>query len=525
MTIDKIKIVIPRRIEEKWQETVNIAAQIINVPSALIMKIDAPYIKVYKSSQSSNNVYKVGDKELLPGLYCETVINSKKMLLVPNALKDKNWDQNPDIKLGMISYLGFPLSWPDGDPFGTICVLDSKENNYSKIYESFLLSFKRLIEAELELIVKNEELNEFISLKKSAEDSLSNLISNLDGMVYHCKNDIDWTMDFVSIGSLALTGYKPYDLEANRAISYNEIIHPDDREKVWDEVQEALKKKKPFALNYRITTSEGKLKYVFERGRGVWLENGKLEGLQGFIMDVTEDMEKSRQLKLTQKQLLHSEKLASLGKLTGSISHEFNNPLQGIRNVINILSKSALSENDVKFAKLGKKECDRIAKMIRDLRDFYKPTSGKVSSMDINKCLEEVIALQIPSLQERCIQVNQHFSDKLPKADLVEDQIKQVIFNLILNAADSISGEGRITLTTEKQDSHIIIKIQDTGSGISEDDTKHLFEPFFSTKEGKGTGLGLSISYGIIRDHGGDIKVKSELDKGTTFTIILPFKG
>ena len=122
------------------------------------------------------------------------------------------------------------------------------------------------------------------------------------------------------------------------------------------------------------------------------------------------------------------------------------------------------------------------------------------------------------------IQVNQQFSNHLSQVEVVEDQIKQVKLSFIQNSADSISGEGQITLTTEQQGSQLKIKNQDTGHGISEDDIQNLFDPFFTTKAQQGTGLGLSVSYGIIRDHGGDIEVKSELDKGTTFTINLPIK-
>jgi PAS domain S-box-containing protein len=392
-----------------------------------------------------------------------------------------------------------------------------------------LASLKQLNKNQEELERHQNQLEELvkertIELKKS-ETSLINLISNLDGMVYYCKNDTDWTMDFVSNGSLELTGYKPEDLERNNVISFNEIIYPDDREAVWDNVQEALKNKVPFILNYRITTLEGNLKYVWEQGRGVWSNNGGLEGLQGFITDITKQIDAEQQVKNSQAQLIHMEKLSALGKLTGSISHEFNNPLQGIRNVLNFMSRSSPSKKEENLASLGKKECDRMAKMIRGLRDFYKPTSGNFCSIDINQCLEEVLILQNNSLAEKYIQVNKEFSDNLPVVEVVEDQIKQVILNLVQNAADSISGEGRITLTTEKQDSNLIIKIQDTGHGISEDDKENLFEPFFTTKDAEqGTGLGLSISYGIIRDHGGDIEVESELDKGTTFIISIPIK-
>jgi len=239
--------------------------------------------------------------------------------------------------------------------------------------------------------------------------------------------------------------------------------------------------------------------------------------------------ERTQQLELSQRQLLHSEKLASLGKLTGALSHEFNNPLQGLRNILDILSSSIPINKDAKLdklAKIGISECDRMARMIFGLRSFNKPSTGQISPVCINKCLEEVLILQNKLFEEKNIQVNTSFSDNLPLADAVEDQIKQVLLNIIQNCTDSISGVGQITLTTEAQDSSIIIKFEDTGCGIFEGDKKYLFEPFFSTKVAEqGTGLGLSISYGIIRDHGGEIKVASELNKGTTVVICLPIKG
>lgn len=192
--------------------------------------------------------------------------------------------------------------------------------------------------------------------------------------------------------------------------------------------------------------------------------------------------------------------------------------------MISILSNTTESEADQKLAKLGKKECDRMAKMIRGLRDFYKPTLGKTSLIDINQLIEEVLELQIKSLHERFIEVDPQFSKDLPLVEVVEDQIKQVMLNLIQNAADSISGEGKITLATRLKDSNVIIEVQDTGHGIPDNQKENIFEPFITTKEEKGTGLGLSITYGIIQDHRGHIKVESELDKGTTFTVSLPIK-
>jgi len=159
---------------QKWQNIVDILGNIINIPAALIMKVEQPYIRIFRSSKTKDNPYKVGDKELLygSGLYCETVIKSKEKLLVPNALKDINWDKNPEIKLGMISYLGFPLFWPGGRIYGTICVLDVKENYYSNDFEELILQFKGLIEAHLELLYQKYELEKSLIERKKVKKAL-----------------------------------------------------------------------------------------------------------------------------------------------------------------------------------------------------------------------------------------------------------------------------------------------------------------------------------------------------------------
>lgn len=141
---------VPSEIISKWQEIVDLLAEIVHVPAALVMKIEPPNIKVLVSSESKGNPYEPG--ELAPlntGLYCETVMKTRRPLLVPDALEDEEWKSNPDIKLGMTSYLGFPISWPNGDVFGTICVLDSKRNDYTELYRKLLLHCRDVLETDL----------------------------------------------------------------------------------------------------------------------------------------------------------------------------------------------------------------------------------------------------------------------------------------------------------------------------------------------------------------------------------------
>ena len=125
----------PAETLRKWQGIVNLLAEIMHVPSALIMKVEPPNIRVFVSSESNGNPYERDEVAYLDaGFYCETVMKTRQPLLVPDARQDEEWKSNPDAKLGMISYLGFPIAWPDGQIFGTICVLDDKRNAYSEPY-------------------------------------------------------------------------------------------------------------------------------------------------------------------------------------------------------------------------------------------------------------------------------------------------------------------------------------------------------------------------------------------------------
>ena len=139
---------IPSLTVHKWQEIVDLLAEVLHVPSALVMKVEPPNIKVFVSSESKGNPYERDEVACLnTGLYCETVMKSRALLLVPDALVDQEWNANPDIKLGMISYMGFPVAWPNGAIFGTICVLDSRRNEYSELYKRLGFETKRVFEA------------------------------------------------------------------------------------------------------------------------------------------------------------------------------------------------------------------------------------------------------------------------------------------------------------------------------------------------------------------------------------------
>ncbi|MFB2686500.1 EAL domain-containing protein [Shewanella mangrovisoli] len=159
IAIDTGKITVPPEMLENWQQTLDLLSEIVDTPAALIMRVHPTEIEVFASSHSQGNPYKPHDKEHLGhGLYCETVMKDCRELHIPNALKDADWDKNPDIKLGMIAYCGLPLHWPDNSTFGTICMLDSKEHNYSQQFRSLLARFQNAIETNLITLFQQAKL-------------------------------------------------------------------------------------------------------------------------------------------------------------------------------------------------------------------------------------------------------------------------------------------------------------------------------------------------------------------------------
>lgn len=176
-------------IFQGWQQTVNLIAELASIPAALIMRISHDSIQVFATSESSNNPYGRGMTEPLgQGLYCETVVADQSQLLIPNALVNNDWKQNPDIALGMISYCGLPLNWPDGSPFGTICMLDNKENCYTPQALSLLDRFRETIETDLRIIF---EKHSFELANLQLEARITERTQELEALNLKLSKEID----------------------------------------------------------------------------------------------------------------------------------------------------------------------------------------------------------------------------------------------------------------------------------------------------------------------------------------------
>ena len=241
-------------------------------------------------------------------------------------------------------------------------------------------------------------------------------------------------------------------------------------------------------------------------------------------------LEKTREayetLRLTQEQLLQSEKMAAVGQLISGVAHELNNPLTAILGYSQLLqSDDATSARGADYVAKLHKQAQRTHHIVQSLLSFARQHKPERSSIQVNQIIEDTLLLREYDLRRNNIQVHREFDPDLPAIGGDFHQMQQVFLNILNNAVDAINetgNAGEIWIRTRHVDNGLQIQFTDTGKGLK--DPKRLFDPFYTTKPvGKGTGLGLSICYGIVKEHGGEILARNAETGGACFTVILPF--
>jgi two-component system NtrC family sensor kinase len=261
----------------------------------------------------------------------------------------------------------------------------------------------------------------------------------------------------------------------------------------------------------------------------IYDEAGQETASVGIFTDLRERVRMEKELKETHLKLLHSEKMASLGKLAAGVAHEINNPLGGILIFANMLLEET-PKDDPKGGDLAQivEQTLRCKEIVKELLEFSRQTKHRWIPWDLNQSIEQTVSLLGKQALFHNIHLVKELDPQLPQIVADPGQLNQVIINLMTNAADAMKGTGTLTLRTYKMPSEekVGLEVIDTGWGIPSENLTRIFDPFFTTKEvGKGTGLGLSTVYGIIHEHGGTVEVRSRVGQGTVFTIRLPIGG
>ena len=261
---------------------------------------------------------------------------------------------------------------------------------------------------------------------------------------------------------------------------------------------------------------------------------GNQIGLAVDNANLYENIKKAYQeLSDAQEQVIRSEKLASLGKLAATISHEINNPLAAVLNYIRLMIKLIARDRFVpdklddilRYLTTMESETARCGEIVKNLLAFSRHSKTTFEEHNIEDIIDRTLILIDHDLEIKEIRLEKNIQPDLPKVKCDFKQIQQALLNLMSNASEAMTREGMLTVTADYSNcrNFLEVVISDRGCGISEEDRENIFEPFFTTKEeGKGVGLGLSVAYGIITRHNGFIEVESEPDKGSSFKVCLP---
>src|ERR1700731_4869062 len=364
--MDTSAIDIPQVVTDKWQEITNLLAELVQVPAALGMRIEPPEISVFVASKSQGNPYQPRERACLnTGLYCETVMRTRQFLLVPDARDDDEWRSNPDIKLGMISYLGLPISWPNGDIFGTICVLDHKRNAYREVHHRLLLQLRDAVESDLRSVFLYEtrladekrvkerleaqvtertaelaKINDALSLEvaehkravaalRKSEQRFRDYAETVSDWLWETGPDhrlirLSEQLATIGVGPALRIGAARWDFATDL----------EEEPEKWRCHVATLEAHEPFHnFRYRTTRGDGSVLHVAVSGKPVFDPEGRFLGYRGVGSDVTaavraEDAEKS--LQQAQAELARMARLTTMGELVASIAHEIRQPLAAI---------------------------------------------------------------------------------------------------------------------------------------------------------------------------------------------------
>jgi signal transduction histidine kinase/FixJ family two-component response regulator len=252
---------------------------------------------------------------------------------------------------------------------------------------------------------------------------------------------------------------------------------------------------------------------ILARQADTALENARLH---------TELLTNLRQLEESQRALIQAEKLATAGRLTASIAHEINNPLQAVQNCLHLAGRRALSDDQRQYyLRMAQAEMERLMNTVQRMLDFYRPGAVDRKPEDMNELVNRVLLLMERQFHEQNIALHVKLAKRLPQVLVVGDQIQQVFLNLILNAMEVMPNGGELFIEVQTTRKEVEVILEDTGPGISEDERQRIFEPFVSTKE-DGIGLGLAVSYGIIAAHGGNLELAPGRGRGACFRVSLP---
>ncbi|EQA37241.1 PAS domain S-box protein [Leptospira inadai serovar Lyme str. 10] len=367
---------------------------------------------------------------------------------------------------------------------------------------------------------------------KQSEQQVRSLIQNIPGITYRCLLNEDWTTLYMSDAVESMTGYPVSEfLPPNPIRSYKDIIHPQDQVAVYQAVQEAVREKRAFALEYRIIHRNGEIRWFWENGSAISGSSGDILFLEGVILDITERHNMEEDLRTSKEKA----ELASVTKTSflANMSHEIRTPMNSILGFTEVLLSGKLGKDQRTHLETVKASAKSLLRLLNDILNTAKLEKGAVELESVGFSLFRLIGelksfLGISAIKKRLdFEVIQDPElSEFYRGDSL--RIRQILINLIGNAI-KFTDKGKVTLRIEKSGNELHFSVIDTGIGIRADRLDKIFEPFTqadvsTTRRFGGTGLGTTICKQLTELMGGKIWAESRLGEGSTFHVLIPLR-
>jgi PAS domain S-box-containing protein len=458
---------------------------------------------VAEDNESMTFPYFVDEKDPNPGRVCRCrttsnyVIRTGRPLFMDNDLWAKLIAEGEIVPSGTlpIHWMGAPLN-VGGKAIGVMVVQSYTGTvRYSKLDLDILMFVSDHVALAIDLKRSEEALRE-------SQRKLSTLMGNLPGMAYRCQNDKDWTMDFISEGCRSLTGYSPQDIIGNNLVSYQDLIHPEDRKLVMDAVGNGIKTQSQFHVEYRMIARDGTVRWLWEQGCPVYDETGKLVSVEGFIIDVT--MRKRAQENVG----LANRKLTLLGDLT---RHDVLNRVTMLSGYLELINKNEKDEKVRRYAEKAMLAAHSIGEQMEFIREYQGVGIGEPEWFD----MDQLVGLTVSKTDLGGIGITHELGGLSVYAD---PMIEKVFCNLMENSVKHGVTASHITITYLKGNDSVEIYYKDDGTGISSDTKAQLFERSYKHR----LGHGMNFIQEVLRITGMEIDEIGLPGKGVLFRIKIP---
>ncbi len=396
-------------------------------------------------------------------------------------------------------------------PFGVMGTHSTQRKQFTADDVTFLAAVANVLAAAIERQRVEQELRQSEERFRRAQQS-----ANIAAYEWDLRTgSVKWSEELPLLKGLAPDG---------RFASWLQHVHPEDRLRVTEALDRALASGGDFDLEMRMMTPRGDV-WLACRGQ-VFRAGGQAEHVLGVVVDITAR-------KQTEELLRRSEKLAAVGRLTATIAHEINNPLESVTNLLYLLEHHpTLDPTARNYASLAQQELHRVAHIARQTLSFHRESARPVA-VRLPELLENVLQIYARRIAEAGIRVERRYEFDAP-VNVFPGELQQVASNLILNAVEALGSQGRLIVRlapgrewSGQQRRGVRLVVADTGPGIAQPDRQQIFEPFFTTKGERGTGLGLWVISGIVQKHRGSIRLRSRAAPGrgfTCFSVFLPLE-